>query len=218
MSTAVAVVPGKSSSGLAALAPLAERIRGHIRQTTAGIIAIGRDLLHARSIIDHGQFLDWIDREIGITARTAQNYMRAAEWSEDKCEAVSLLPPSTVYALAAPSAPPEIKAEVIAKLEAGETVDGRVVEERIRQERALARRKNRTKPVPVETQRRKDREHRAWLAEQVAAERAANLAATEIADLISCLPEDNVRRIRTLLDVPMVGHALVGQFGRRATP
>src|SRR5262249_7339757 len=59
----------------------AERIR---RQYVGSIIQIGRALLSAKSHLSHGEFLCWVEGEVCIPARTAQAYMRVAQWSEDK--------------------------------------------------------------------------------------------------------------------------------------
>lgn len=92
------------------LAEIADRIR---RVQNDNIIQIGDLLLIAKSKMAHGNFQSWAERELGIKARTAQNYMNAAEFVKDKNATVSHLPPSILYQLAAPSAPRAIVDKVI---------------------------------------------------------------------------------------------------------
>jgi hypothetical protein len=76
-----------------------ERGQNHILET-------GRDLIRMKKALGHGAFGAWITAEFNMSERTAHNYMRAAEaFDGDKSAIVALLPPSTVYALAAKSAP-----------------------------------------------------------------------------------------------------------------
>jgi hypothetical protein len=118
----------------------AERFRSGIKQTMAAIIENGRELVAARQQLAHGQFTAWIEAELGITARTAQNYMRVAELAE-KSETISLLPPTIAYKLAAKTTPATIVETVVAKAAAGEIVPDSVVKEMIA-EAAQERRQN----------------------------------------------------------------------------
>jgi hypothetical protein len=94
-----------------------------IRQYTAKcIIQIGKDLAGAKRYLGHGEFLHWVESEVGIPARTAQAYMRAAQWASDKREVVALLPPSLLYILSAESTPKEFTDNVLRRTEAGERV------------------------------------------------------------------------------------------------
>jgi hypothetical protein len=95
---------GISPSTAADLQKQAELIKGLITKTTAGIIEIGRNLLAAKQHIEHGQFIDWVESEIGIADRTAQSYMAIARLAERKSATVALLPPTTAHRLAAKSA------------------------------------------------------------------------------------------------------------------
>ena len=56
----------------------AERIRECVGKTLADIIDIGRDLVAAKDSLPHGQFLPWVQSEVGISAATAQRWMRVA--------------------------------------------------------------------------------------------------------------------------------------------
>jgi hypothetical protein len=48
------------------------------------IVWIGRDLLAVKQMLEHGQFVHWVAKECGFSIRTAQNYMRVAEFFEGK--------------------------------------------------------------------------------------------------------------------------------------
>jgi hypothetical protein len=120
-------------------ADVAERVRGRHRQTVETILEMGRDLLAIKARLPHGQFGAWLDAEFGGVARTAQNYMRAAEAFGARTETVSHLPPTTLYALASPSAPESVRAQVLARLDAGEPVEAEEVSEILSDARRLDR-------------------------------------------------------------------------------
>jgi len=125
----------------AELVQIAERIRSAIKVTAGSIVDIGKDLTDAKRMVHHhGAWLSWLDTEFQMSARTAQRYMRAAEFAKGKYDTVSLLPPATIYLLSAPSTPERIKAEVIAALTAKQPVDHQTVESKIKEARQAVRR------------------------------------------------------------------------------
>src|SRR5271166_3094852 len=85
-----------------------EKIRGQMQATVPIIIEIGRELIAIKETLDHGRFITWVEAEIGITRRTAQNYMNAARFAEGKSEMVSLLNPAVLYRLSSKTTPPAI--------------------------------------------------------------------------------------------------------------
>jgi hypothetical protein len=97
----------------------AVRIR---KYSTKAVIQIGKDLKSAKHYLSHGAFLRWVENEVGIAARTAQDYMRVASWASDKSAAVALLPATALYALSAPGVPKEFVQEVLRMAEEGERV------------------------------------------------------------------------------------------------
>jgi hypothetical protein len=108
----------------------ANRIRKRIGKATQDLIDIGRDLLAAKKcLIDHGDFVEWVEVEVGIARRTAQAYMAIAKLADDKGAAIALLPPTTVHRLASKSAPPEVVSEVVAKAQSGDVLPDRKVSE-----------------------------------------------------------------------------------------
>ncbi len=48
---------------------IAERIRNSVRRAAEDIISIGQDLTQVKDQLGHGKFLNWIDREFGMTDR-----------------------------------------------------------------------------------------------------------------------------------------------------
>ncbi|WP_177302991.1 DUF3102 domain-containing protein [Methylobacterium sp. 174MFSha1.1] len=115
---------------------IASRVRYRIR---TNIMDTGRDLLEMKQKLGHGAFGPWIAAEFRMTDRTAQNFMRAAEVFSSKPEIVSVLPPTTIYALAAKSTPDDIRADVIARFDEGQPLDARVIGMRINEARRAKR-------------------------------------------------------------------------------
>jgi hypothetical protein len=118
---------------------VADRVRASHQRTVIAIIEMGRDLLAVKARLGHGRFGQWLEAEFGGVARTAQNYMRAAQSFADNSEIVSHLPPATVYALAAPSTPGEVRTEIVARLSAGERLHPDVIGDAVRRGREKAR-------------------------------------------------------------------------------
>ena len=143
-----------------------DNIRHRIGRQTADIIAIGNDLLESKKVLAHGMFTTWVEREIRITIRAAQLYMRAAEWSVGKGESVSLLPPTTIYLLASKGTPAEIGAEVIEKIKDGAIPDPIEIEQRVKEARYYVRGSR-----PLKGRKRKKKQDKAARKKEIAAER-----------------------------------------------
>jgi hypothetical protein len=122
-------------------ADLAESTRAAAQRikscTRASIIEIGRELLAVKKALAHGEFGAWLESEFGMTSRSAQRYMSAALAFGDKYDTVSFLPPTTLYRLAAASAP--VRDEIVRRFETGERLPGSVVEEIVKRDRARER-------------------------------------------------------------------------------
>jgi len=97
----------------------AGRIRRHY---TASIVQIGKALIRAKHYLCHGEFIRWVECEAGIPARTAQAYMRVAQWASDKSATVAHLPPTVLYILSAPSTPKELAFNILKRADAGEQI------------------------------------------------------------------------------------------------
>jgi hypothetical protein len=106
----------------------AERIRATMART---VPEIGRELLRAKGVLPYGRFTAWAEAEVGMNARTAEHYMQTARFLDGKPESVSVLPPTVLYALSAPTAPAELVQEVVAAVEAGEPLPAPVVKQRL---------------------------------------------------------------------------------------
>jgi len=63
------------------LATIAAEIRALKADTISDIIAIGGLLIEAKDQLRHGQWLPWLQREFGYSARTGQNYMAAQRFA-----------------------------------------------------------------------------------------------------------------------------------------
>ncbi len=119
----------------------ANRIRKRIGKATQDLIDIGRDLLAAKKyLLDHGEFIKWVESEVGIVRRTAQAYMAIAKLADEKGAAIALLPPTTAHRLAAKSTPSEVVSEVVAKALSGDVLPDRRVSEMILEAKSQNRR------------------------------------------------------------------------------
>jgi hypothetical protein len=101
----------------------ADRIRKRHASQIRAIIETGKDLLRVKDSLEHGQFGRWLRAEFQMTERTAQNYMNAAAMFGEKSETISHLPPTMVYAVAAPSTPEPVRKAVFAKIDAGQPIE-----------------------------------------------------------------------------------------------
>lgn len=99
----------------------------------ADAIENGRDLLAVKDRLAGtvGAFGAWLHAEFRMSERTAQNYMAAAREFGDHPAVVAVLPPGTVYALAAPSTPETIRQDVIRRVEEGERPEPAAIRETI---------------------------------------------------------------------------------------
>jgi hypothetical protein len=93
---------------VAELESVAGRLRDRLRRTAAEVVAIGEDLIRAKSLLGHGAFGPWLDQEFALSRRTAEQFMAAARRFGSKAEAVSHLPAGVVLELSAPSVPDEL--------------------------------------------------------------------------------------------------------------
>ena len=109
----------------------AGRISQHIKQSVAGIIAIGLDLRHVKALLPHGDFLPWVHTEFEWTERTARYFMAVAEHFGPKAETISdlAITPTAAYLLTAPSTPDEARQAAIARAEAGDKITTAVAKE-----------------------------------------------------------------------------------------
>jgi hypothetical protein len=100
----------------------AVEIKLQLRRTAENIFRVGEALRWAKDVLEHGQFTRWLSEEFGFSERMAQHFMRVHERFGIKSEKFSVLPPSSLYRLAAPSTPDEAVREVEELIDAGERV------------------------------------------------------------------------------------------------
>ena len=86
------------------------------------IIEVGRELIEQKRLLGHGNFLPWIEAEFGMSGVSASRFMNVAEQFGSKSFTVKDLPPTALYALAAPSTPEPVRAEVLERAASGENV------------------------------------------------------------------------------------------------
>src|SRR5260221_12464829 len=93
----------------------AQEIRQLLKRTTQNVVDIGVRLLRVKEFAK-GTFTAWVENELGIDLRTAQNFMSAATRFHGRDEILSRVEPTALYLLAAPSTPDEL----IERVEHGE--------------------------------------------------------------------------------------------------
>lgn len=130
----------------------AERIRNRHR---ASIIDTGIDLCAIKDKLAHGKFGNWLSYHFGMSERTAQNYMNAAIAFASVPKVIDVLPPSTVYKLAAKGAPEEFRKSVMEEIVRGVTPDHKEIEARIASAKSVERQK-------LEEERATRKEEREW--------------------------------------------------------
>lgn len=183
-------------------------IKGQHRRMVEGVISIGDHLIIVKEQIGHGQFGRWLEAEFGWTARTAQNYMSAAEAFSGKAKCVSDLPVATVYKLAAPSTPPEVRHRIVADLEAGKIIDHKQVENEIweatrpsaaeaESERKRAQIKKRRKITPQD-EARIARQQRKAEKEEEYRKQQRDKAVAEVRAILARLPYSDACRLLEL--------------------
>jgi hypothetical protein len=117
-----------------ALREHAEAIRHLGKRTVNQVVEIGQRLTECKRIVGRGNWLPFLEREFGWSERTARNFMRLSDMAKSETVSDLNLPFRALYLLAAPSTPKEVRAEVIARSKAGETVSvaevGKAIDER----------------------------------------------------------------------------------------
>ena len=98
----------------------AEEIRGILSKTAEGFIRIGQILTEAKKRIDHGSFLNWVDREFNWKRAMASQmmlvYERFGDYDPDQLQGLS---GSVLRLVASPSVSDAAAARVIEKSQGG---------------------------------------------------------------------------------------------------
>lgn len=106
----------------------AERIRGRMQLAAESIIEVGRELSEQQTSMGRGNFLNWIEAEFQMSQRSAYNFMGVHKEFGGKVATVASLPPTALYALAAPSTPEPVRTEVLERAANGEKVTAKEIE------------------------------------------------------------------------------------------
>jgi hypothetical protein len=117
----------------------ADRIR---RQCATSIIQIGKALLEAKRHLSHGGFLRWVECEVGIPVRTAQAYMRVANWASTKGATVAHLSPTALHLLSSTGVPEDFVTDILSRTEAGEYIASSALREELKALRSNNKREN----------------------------------------------------------------------------
>jgi hypothetical protein len=149
------------------------------------VVRIGNCLIGAKDLVAPGTFLAWAASELGVTARTAENYMNSARFlvGDTKCISHSL-PAHLIYKLAGPNTPPEIVQDVVAAVKAGaplpvKEVAGRIAdafERRLEERQKIERITARTSKSSIRRRKDEQREREDRALKQEKAERLTRLA------------------------------------------
>ena len=178
------------------------RIKDRLIRQVTDIIETGRDLQEVKGKLEHGQFEPWLNTEFNMTTRTAQKYMRAAEYFVDKRELSSHLTPNTIYLLSAKNTPKGVHEQVVERLEGGLPAEPdyvrHVVHEAKLREREVKDKKGKreARAARKRQEARLERERREEEDERQRIETAAMAVAREVADiLVNKLNEDEIKKV-----------------------
>lgn len=97
-------------------------IKPRLKRAAEDIFVIGKELKATKALLPHGEYTNWLDIEFGLSERMAQRFVNVYERLGSKSDIMSVLPPTTLYLLAAPSTPDEAIQTVETELDAGERI------------------------------------------------------------------------------------------------
>jgi Protein of unknown function (DUF3102) len=106
----------------------AKEIQNRVRRAKQDILDIGRLLIEVRSVLDHGQFENWLGQEIAWSPRTAYNFIYVYERFGDVTNFAKMdMDISAAYLLAAPKTPQVIVDEFLNRAQSGERITFKTV-------------------------------------------------------------------------------------------
>jgi hypothetical protein len=114
-------------------------IKPLLKRTAEDIFIIGGELRGVKEMLPHGKYTEWLGVEFGLSERMAQHFVNVRERLGPKSEKFSVLPPSTLYLLAAPSTPDEAIAVVEERIDAGDRLSVAHVQRTIDEHKRRAR-------------------------------------------------------------------------------
>lgn len=117
-------------------------IKPRLKRAAEDIFVIGQELKVVKARLPHGDYTDWLDMEFGLSERMAQRFVNVCDKLGTKSDIMSVLPPTTLYLLAAPSTPVQAIRTVEERLDAGERVSvgyvQRIIDDAKRQTKTVA--------------------------------------------------------------------------------
>ncbi|MCJ2064358.1 DUF3102 domain-containing protein [Methylobacterium sp. J-088] len=117
----------------------AARISGILRRTVEAAGEIGQELLAAQEELEHGQFLLWVERGVGLSKSSAYRFMDIARAFGSKLPTLGTLPLTVVQKLSEKSTPAPVRAAVLRRIEAGEVVQPDKILDEVREAKDEAR-------------------------------------------------------------------------------
>lgn len=97
------------------LTEISHRVRSGLQQAAMALIEIGGHLRRAKEMLAHGEFMDWVQDQCGISHRTATAFMLVDERFGDRLNQARGLPSGVLIELASPSVPDELVEQVLAR-------------------------------------------------------------------------------------------------------
>ena len=107
----------------------AERIKIRMKRTAEDIVEIGRELVEIKEALPHGRFLPWVEAEFGMSDQQARRFIQVHEKFGDQIQHYVEFQPTVLYALSAPSTPPEVITQATDAADTGEKVTLKQVQE-----------------------------------------------------------------------------------------
>lgn len=92
-------------------------IKPRLKRAAEDLFVIGKDLQATKSLLPHGEYVNWLSVEFGLSVRMAQRFVAVYERLGFKSDIMSFLPPTILYLLSAPSTPDEAIAQVQQRLD-----------------------------------------------------------------------------------------------------
>jgi hypothetical protein len=114
-------------------------IKPRLKRAAEDIFVIGKELNATKVLLPHGEYTHWLDIEFGLSERMAQRFVNVYARLGAKTDIMSVLPPTTLYMLAAPSTPDEAIRAVEKHLDPGERISVAYVQGVITQAKQKAR-------------------------------------------------------------------------------
>ena len=112
---------------LEAIAQAIELLQRSALMQIADLLAKAHEIFRYRK---DGGFGGWVEKRLNISRSTAYNMLKALEqFGDEFVQLLDRLAPTVLYALGAPSTPPEVRNLVIERVEAGEKVTVKLVKE-----------------------------------------------------------------------------------------